>query len=549
MRKRTKGWKRWLHRLYTPSVNRKRFSLGDREQPSAVTEPHEQETPTEDFTNDTAANAARVEKLFHYPRNNGLHSHTLSIQVAGQQGQVAHLLYLVGLIDLNLLDQSVTAPLQQASLTKHESLLEQVRRTVIPSISPTVTQSLEEVRKKLLGGHLVLFLPGEARGLLIDLHKVPARQVDEPKTELVIRGSHEGFSEDHDKNVSLIQKRVQSANLMIERVEHEGVVRAKLSICYFEGVTNTKLIDEVKRRVASIRSYSLITSGMITQMLEDAPYTLVPTLTVTERPDRAGAMILDGHVIVVVDNSPFVLICPTTFWTLFHTSEEYELRTFYANFIRVIRVLACFFALYAPGLYIALTNYQPEMIPTDLMLAIAGSREMLPFPTFFEILIMEFAFELIREAGIRIPAVIGSTIGIVGALILGQAAVQANIISPLLVILVSITGLGSFAIPNQDLGFAIRIFRFVLLVLGGMFGFLGISAGTLYMLAHLVSLQSFGVPFMAPRFPRMKANFDFIFRQHLWAQRLYGRHLRPQTQKRYEDNARRWDRPIEEGEG
>ncbi|MBL0389024.1 spore germination protein [Tumebacillus sp. ITR2] len=537
-------FKRLLHRLYSTTGPVDRFSLGDRKGSEA---PELSSHPEPSFTSNARENAKLLEQLFHYPKNKGFTSSTLALPNKSGQWGAAYLLYVKGLVDQNFLNARVVEPLQKIALDWDRDRTRAVQTSVLKTTSSLPSQTLQQVQEMMLRGHAALFLPHSPVCLLVDVASVMGRKIGEPKTEIVIRGSHEGFVENHDLNIGLIQKEMLNQNLIVENIMNSGTVQARLSMLYLDNLANPKLVEEVRRRLSLIQVTSLLTSGSVVQQIEDAPYSLMPTLAVTERPDRSCAMILDGHVIVLVDHSPFAILCPTTFWTMFHTSEEYNLRMYYGNFIRLIRLLSCFFALYAPGIYIALTNFQPEMIPTDLMLAIAGSRETLPFPTFLEILIMEFAFELIREAGLRLPSVIGSTIGIVGALILGQAAVQANIISPILVILVSITGLGSFAIPNQDLSFAIRIFRFVFLALGGTLGFLGISVGTVFMLAHIVSLQSFGVPFMAPRFPHMKSNRDFIFRGQNWLQKVYGQHTRPQQEERFHnEEGRQWDHPKEE---
>jgi spore germination protein KA len=246
----------------------------------------------------------------------------------------------------------------------------------------------------------------------------------------------------------------------------------------------------------------------------------------TELPDRAVSFLKEGHVVILVDNNPSCLIVPATFWSFFHTPEDMSYRWIAGNFIRLIRLIAVFISLLTPAIYIAITNYHQEMIPTDLLLAISATREKVPFPIVFEVVGMEIAFEIIRECSFRIPTSIGSTIGIVGTLILGQAAVQANIISPILVIVVALTGLSTFAISNTDLNMSIRISRFFFTFCSIMMGFLGLSLGITVFTVYIISIKSFGVSFFAPVTPHYEASRDMIFRSTIknqWLRALFTR--------------------------
>ena len=239
---------------------------------------------------------------------------------------------------------------------------------------------------------------------------------------------------------------------------------------------------------------------------------MFPTLLYTERPDRAVSFIEEGHIALLMENSPASLVLPTTFWALFHSPEDHYLRTPYGNFIRLLRIIALLIALFTSSLYIAITNFHVGMIPPDLLMAIAGSRERVPFPSVIEVLSMEIAFELIREAGLRVPSPIGPTIGIVGALILGQAAVQANIISPIVIIVIALSGLSSFIVSDVSMNFAIRMTRFLFIFSAAFIGIYGVTALFIAGLFYLVSLKSFGTPYFAPMTPHSYSSKDFIFR-------------------------------------
>jgi len=543
--------------LFDPASGTDRFSMGGRSAPPGP-KPREADR-SEDagaapgpsrLSGDPQRDVRALEALFHAPRNGDFKTSVLRLNAgagagAGQSFSVV-VMYLQGAADETKIDDTVVRPLKAAAAAK-EKLTPSTLHLYAAQTSPlSHAETYEQVAGALLDGSAALIAPGERRALLVPAARVEHRSVGDAKTELVIRGPHEGFVESIETNVALLRKTIRSEHLVAEYVELEPMYRTKAAILYLGNVANEKLVDEVRRRVTGIDMEYPANALVLQQLIEDKPNSLLPTLTATERPDRAAGSLIDGGVIVLAGGTPFALLCPTTFWTLFHTSEEIYSRLAYANFVRLVRLFAAFFALFAPGVYISLVNFQPEMLPTDLMFHIAGNRELLPFPTLVEILLMEVAFELIREAGIRIPSVIGSTIGIVGALILGQAAVQANLVSPLLVILVSITGLGSFAVPNQDLSYAIRLGRFVFLLLGAMLGFFGISLGVVFMLGHMASLQSFGVPFLAPLYPDMEANRDYIFRSSLWKQTAYGQFTRPRKKRRALGAVRIWKNVWEE---
>lgn len=241
--------------------------------------------------------------------------------------------------------------------------------------------------------------------------------------------------------------------------------------------------------------------GQLEQLIQDNSSISSPQVISTERPDKAAIHLLEGRVVVIVNGSPYVLVMPAILVDFMSSPEDMNLKYQYSNLLRIIRFIAIFLALLLPGLYVAITNYHQELIPTELLFAMSSARQTVPFPIIFEILIMEVSFELIREAGLRVPSPIGPTIGIIGALILGEAAVSANIVSPILIIIVALTGICSFAIPDFSLGFTLRIYRFAYILLGYLFGFLGIGFGLFIHFLILANLKSFGVPYLSPYFP------------------------------------------------
>jgi spore germination protein KA len=537
----------FFRKIYNPADKlRTRFSLGNRQSTLDSRPIQNENSSVTEISPNPQTNVQHFEELFFGEKNKDFVKRRIEINFQGGKTEIAWLIFLKGISDDQKIEELILKPLLRTQLSPTQNSLEIIMNTILPTPSTSKSRSVENVKTFLTRGQAALFIPYEKACILIEVSKTITRAIEDARDERTIRGPHEGFTEGLELNVALLRTYLRTNYFVTEMIEHKSINQSRTAIIYLENIANPKLVEEVKKRLNNIDVDYLLPTGVLQQLIEDEPRSLIPTLTVTERPDRAAGMLLDGHVIVLSERSPFALICPTTFWTLFHTSDEVFLRTPYANFIRLIRISAILFALLTPGVYIAFTNYQPELIPTDLLLHIAGSRETLPFPTFLEIIIMEGSFELIREAGIRIPAVIGSTIGIVGALILGQAAVQANIISPILVILVSVTGLGSFAIPNQDLSFTIRIGRFIFFFFGTLLGIFGIAYAFILMLIFLVSHQSFGVPFLAPLAPRMKSNHDFIFRSSLWKERLYSQHTRPKKKERTKNKTWVYSQPEED---
>ena len=265
-----------------------------------------------------------------------------------------------------------------------------------------------------------------------------------------------------------------------------------------KSLANEDLVAEVRYRINNLSVDYLISSGQLEQLIQDSPESLFPQMVATERPDKVSNFLLEGRVVIVVNGSPYVLVAPGVFVDFITSPEDLNLKYQFSNLEKIIRLLAIFLSLLLPGIYIAVTNYHQELIPTELLFTIAAARESVPFPTFVEILLMEVSFELIREAGLRVPTPLGSTIGIVGALILGEAAVSASLVSPVLIIIIAITGICSFSIPDFSLNFTFRIYRFVYIILGYMAGFLGISFGIFIQLAIMCKLKSFGSPYINP---------------------------------------------------
>jgi spore germination protein KA len=404
---------------------------------------------------------------------------------------------------------------------------------------------LKDVIDGVLDGSSALLIDGSDQALVIETKGWEHRGVDRPNNEPVVRGPQEAFVESFRANTASVRRYVKDPKLITELFRVGKRSRTLVAVMYVKDIANPKLVEEVKYRIESIAEMVdfIPETGTLEEYLEDHPKSLIPQMLSTERPDRLGAYIREGYVGLVMANSPFSLVIPTTFTIFLHSAEDYYLRWPFGNFIRLIRAIAIFIALMMPATYIAIVNYHQEMIPPDLLMAMTAAREAVPFPALAEILFMEFSFELIREAGVRIPSIIGPTIGIVGALILGQAAVSASIVSPILIIIIAITALASFVVPNYNASLSVRISRFIFIILAGFLGFFGIAFGVFLLILHLANINSFGIPFMTPIAPYTPENKDRVIRPREYDQPYRPVYLKPLDWIRQEKNPRRWDRP------
>lgn len=287
-------------------------------------------------------------------------------------------------------------------------------------------------------------------------------------------------------------------------------------IVYIKSIVNPKLIEEIRKRLSRIKIDAILESGYIEQFIEDDPNSIFPTISNSERPDKVASKILEGRAAILVDGTPFALVVPMVFIESFQSSEDYYARPFLASIMRRIRFLSYIISTLGPAIYVALTVYHQELIPTQLLISIAEGRERVPFPAILEAFLMIFTFDILREAGVRLPKPVGQTVGIVGALVLGQASVEAGLISPIMVIVVSSTAIASFAVPAQtDSG---TVLRYIYLVLAGLAGGFGVIIGLLLTLIHLASLRSFGVPYLWPIAPlNLSGLKDVFIRMPLWS--------------------------------
>ncbi|MED3562954.1 spore germination protein [Bacillus xiapuensis] len=376
----------------------------------------------------------------------------------------------------------------------------------------------DKVYEFLLSGNTIIFLNGYNQAISVETKGWEKRAISEPTTELSIRGPKDSFTETLRTNTAQIRRRIKSPNLWLETIKIGTVSQTDVGIMYIKGIANEKIVTEVKDRLNRINMDSIVGSGYIEQLIEDQSWTSFPTTFHVERPDVVTSHLLEGRIALIVDGSPFVLTVPAIFIQFFQAPDDYYSRFDLSTAIRLLRILAFFIAIMGPALYISATTFHQEMIPTTMAIAIAAQRENVPFPAFVEALIMEVTFEILREAGLRLPRAVGQAVSIVGALVIGQAAVQAGFVSPVMVIVVSITAIANFSTPSFAMAIAARLIRFILMFLATILGFYGIMLGIMFMSIHLCSLRSFGIPYMMPLAPfNIRNQQDVFLRFPIWA--------------------------------
>lgn len=435
----------------------------------------------------------------------------------------AAVVYVDGMTDNSLLNRDILNPLMLESReaginTVRGNLFEQVKNFALSASEVKDTSSIDKVVKAILYGEAALFIDGQSNALLISLKNWKDRGVSEPMSEVVVRGPREGLTENLRTNTTLIRRRLRSPNLIFEDFHIGQVTNTGVTIAYIRGIVSPDMVAEVKRRLGSINIDGILESGYIEELIEDAPRSPFPQVLHTERPDRVVAELLEGRVAILTDGTPFVLVVPAAFVTFMQSPEDYYERYVVGTAIRWLRYIGFGVSLLLPSLYIAITTFHQEMIPTRLLISIAAARQGVPFPALVEALLMEFTFEALREAGVRLPRAVGQAVSIVGALVIGQAAVQAGIVSPLMVIVVALTGIASFMIPTFNIAITMRLLRFPMMLLAATLGLFGIMVGILAIMIHAAGLRSFGVPYLASLAPFHAADVkDVAIRAPWWA--------------------------------
>ncbi|MFB5661948.1 spore germination protein [Alteribacillus sp. HJP-4] len=388
-----------------------------------------------------------------------------------------------------------------------------MKESLLPITKVEEIKNLNELFLLLLAGQTIVLVDGWNHALGCALEDREVRSITEPTSEVSIRGPKDSFTESLLTNTAMVRARIKSPSLWLETMKIGSITQTEVAIMYIKGIASEKLLREVKDRLNKIDVAEVLGSNTIEEWITDDFWTPLPTILVTERPDVVSGNLLEGRVTIFVDGTPVPLILPATFIQFFQSAEDYYLTWSIASFLRIIRVLSFFITLFGSSLFIAFVSFHPELIPTPLLINLASQREGIPFPVIIEALLMEFTFEILREAGLRMPRQVGQAVSIVGALVIGEAAVMAGIVSSAMVIIVAATAIASFTIPHYSMTDATRLMRFGMMILASLFGLYGVGLGAIALLAHTVSLRSFGIPYLTPMAPfNLSDQQDVIFR-------------------------------------
>ncbi|AWB46742.1 spore germination protein [Paenibacillus sp. CAA11] len=474
-----------------------------------------------DESNSSILQSGSVPEVLQFLRSQLGNSPDIILQELGDASHKLHRIavcYVDGLVDTKLLSTLMRSLL---SLSLEETLKnpqpEEWLKEHIPVSQISVVKSDGPLVQSILEGQTAVIIDGMKKAFTFSIPGGSRRSIEEPSTQTVIRGPKEGFTEEIGTNIALLRRRIRSPHLRFETRTLGQYTQTKVAVGYINGIANKDVVDEVMARLDRIDTDSILEGGYIEEFIQDGAYTPFPTIYNTERPDTVAAGMLEGLVAIIVDGTPFTLLAPVTFFRFFASSEDYYQRYDISSFLRLVRLVSFIVALMLPAVYIAITTFQQEMLPTTLLITLAAQREGTPLPALLEALVMELTFEVIREAGVRMPRAIGPAISIVGALVLGQAAVQAGLVSAAMVIVVSFTAISNFVLPAINMASAVRLLRFALMLLAGTLGLFGILVGLVPILVHLVSIRSFGVPYMVPLAPLDWSNMkDFIVRLPWW---------------------------------
>ena len=444
----------------------------------------------------------------------------------------AEALFISTIVDTDKINRDIIRPLQEkrqdpitdfTPLTldkkqerRKKDFLQWLLDDVLYHCAGETAEEMQSVINALLRGKTVIFIDGAEEALLLDTYKPEKRGIEQPETERVVRGPREGFIEQIQTNIYLLRYRLPVPEFRVEPMVAGNATKTKISVCYLDNLASKELVNEVKRRVNDICIDRILDAGYIEQLIQDNPRSPFPQIQNTERPDKAVGNLLEGRVVILVDGSPFALIVPAIFNQFYHTSEDYNDRWLVASLVRIIRFVALIFALTFSSFYITILSFHPELIPAKFVVAASSGRAGVPFPVVVEVLVMEVSMEILREATVRMPQQVGGALSIVGVLVIGQAAVMAGFVSPITVVIIAMSTIGSFATPSYNAATAFRMLRFPLIILSGMFGLLGLSVGLMFIINHMLSLRSFGIPYLAPVSPGNLQGFkDSVIRAPL----------------------------------
>ncbi|MCS0669822.1 spore germination protein [Cytobacillus firmus] len=461
----------------------------------------------------------------------------LSMDELKTEGKDALLIYLTTMIDTKLLKETILQSLSGkedgVELTTEDDL-KSLCKEKFGGAGYQLVDSFDNIITALLYGNIIIIFKDMEKALSLSMDSGEDRSITEPSTQTVIRGPKDGFVESISTNVRLLRRRIKNRKLRFEEFIIGSETNTSVYIGYMEDISNEKIVQEVRKRLGQIKVNAIFESGNIEELIADKSATPFPLALNTERPDAVASNLLEGKIAILVDGTPFVLVVPAVLVDFFSIAEDYYQNFMMGSFLRMIRYLSFMIALITPSLYVGILTFHHELLPTPLLLGIIAQREGVPFPAVIEVLLMEVTFEILREAGVRMPRAVGQTVSIVGALVIGQAAAEAGIISNIMVIIVAITAIANFVSPTYSFAAAARLLRFLLIIVSAFLGLYGVLIVLVFIVAHLSSLRSFGVPYLSPVAPFIiEQQKDVFFRFPIWSMRKRPAYLKPQNPEKF----------------
>ncbi|NLK87441.1 MAG: spore germination protein [Clostridiaceae bacterium] len=424
------------------------------------------------------------------------------LYINGQRDLPVTMVFIDGVADKKAVDDYILKPLtQEMSLSRSSSMaeiIERIRHGTLYHASQKVRHDFSDCICDIIDGAVALIFDQVNTAVTFDIKGFEKRSVSEPTGENVIKGAKDSFVEDLRTNTATVRTKLKTDRLVIEETRAGRQTSTKVSIVYIRDIANEHMVEEVKKRIERIDTDAVLTTGVVEEEVTDHRFSPFPQTISTERPDKFCSNIVEGRVGILIDGLPVSLIVPGTMESFLHAPEDYAQNFIVSSIIRFLRFALVFITLFLPGFYISVSSFHTEMIPTELALAITASKEGVPFYTFVEVIFMLLAFEILVEAGLRLPKNIGQAVSVVGAVVVGQAAVEARLVSPAVVVIIAVTAISSFTMPSQDFSNALRLWRLIFAILSSIIGLFGLSIGAIILLHHLSNIEVFGVPYLSP---------------------------------------------------
>ena len=416
------------------------------------------------------------------------------------------------MIDENILKPCMDLPHTAGKETPDSGRVSFLMANAVSVLPMKMKENIDDILSDVLGGQCALMSEGCTQACVMDVRGFEKRTVGRPEVEQVVLGPHEAFGESIRTNITLLRRIVQREELTTEFIAVGGAMKTRCALLYLRGTADEEMIARVRRRLLACDTGFALTAGAVSQLIEEHPLSLIPSVVRTERPDRAASFLAEGQIVVLTDGSPAALGAPATIYHQLHTSDDASMRWQYGTYLRLVRLIGLLIHVFLPGLYLSVLRFHQELLSPMMLTSVYETGSRVPMPAFLEALLMTLAFDLINEAGLRAPGALGNALGIVSGLILGQSAVSADIVSPLLLIVVAASGLGGFCVPDYSLSIGLKIVQLLFLATGAAGGLYMMALLLFVLLSALLAMDSVGAPLTAPLSPPRRANPDILIR-------------------------------------